>query len=144
MTTKRKQDNSKKKEKPSLKCEDLEQALDTLHDYFDRASCQFILLGETGHAVYYEEGLSGTAIEIGVKPTQMSEYAFSTLKQLISDFGTALQPVQFTIGTIPVSMRLLVRDSEVFKYPDQKFYDRDVYFIPNPFVKYYKNREYFE
>ena len=144
MTTKEKPKVSKKKERPSLKCEDLEKALDTLEDYFNRASCQFILLGETGHAVYYEEGLSGECLEIGVKPEQFSEYAVTTLKQLISSFGTAPDLVGFTIGTIPIQMRILRKDAEVFKYPDTKFYGHEVYLVPNPFVKYYKNREYFE
>lgn len=127
-----------------MKCEDLEYALDRLHDIFGRASCQFVLLGETGHSVYYEEGLCGEFLEIGVQQKQLSEYAMSTLKQMISGFGTAPEPVQFTIGTIPVRMTVLTRDADVFKYPDSKFYGREVYLIPNPFVKYYKNREYFE
>jgi len=127
-----------------LKCEDLETALDTLHDFFDRASVNFMLMGETAHAVFYEEGLSGECLEIGIKPTALSEYAFSTLKGLISGFGTASEPVGFAIGTIPVRMYILRKDSDVFKYPDQRFYGREVYMLPNPFVKYYKNREYFE
>jgi len=127
-----------------LKCEDLEKALDTLRDYFDRAMVPFMLMGETGHSVFYEEGLCGTALEIGITPQSLTEYGFSTLKQLISSFGTAPEPSGFTIGTIPVRMYILRRDSDVFKYPDQRFYDHEVYLLPNPFVKYYKNREYFE
>ena len=127
-----------------MKCEDLENALDVLNDYFDRAMCKFMLLGETGHAVFYEEGLYGDCLEIGVKSNDMTEYAFSTLKQLIPSFGTAPEPSGFTIGTIPVTLYVLQRDSDVFKYPDQKFYGKEVYYIPNPFDKYYKNREYFE
>jgi hypothetical protein len=144
MTTEKKQAVSKKKEKPSLKCEDLEKAHDTLQDYFNRASVNFMAIGETAHAIYYEEGLSGDCLEVGIKPTELSSYAFSTLKDLISGFGTASEPVEFNIGTIPVRMYILRRDSEVFKYPDQKFYGQEVYMLPNPFVKYYKNREYFE
>jgi hypothetical protein len=127
-----------------LRCEDLEKALDTLHDYFDRASVNFMLMGETAHSVFYEEGLSGDCLEIGVKPTSLSDYAFTTLKDLISGFGTAPDIAGFTIGTIPIKMYILRRDSDVFKYPDQKFYGNEVYMLPNPFVKYYKNREYFE
>jgi len=135
----------------SLKCEDMEKALDQLHDYFNRAMCNFLLLGETAHAAYYREGLEGTAIEIGVKPTSLSQYAFSTLKTLIDGFGTAVDPVvgtcnstMFNLGTIPVKMFILRRDSDVFHNPDTVFYDMNDYKIPNPFVKYYKNREYFE
>ena len=127
-----------------MKCEDLEKALDVLNDYFQRASVSFMLMGETGHAVFYEEGLSGDCLEIGIKPTAISEYSFSTLKSMIPGFGTASEPVGFTIGTIPVRMYILRKDSEVFKYPDQRFYGYETYMLPNPFVKYYKNREYFE
>lgn len=144
MTTKRKPKVSQTKEKPCLKCEDLENALDIIHDYFDRASVNFMLMGDTGHSVFYEEGLSGTCLEIGIRPTELSDYAISTLKGMISGFGTSPEPVGFTIGTIPVRMYILRKDSEVFKYPDSKFYGHEVYFLPNPFVKYYKNREYFE
>jgi hypothetical protein len=144
MTTKRKPVAPKTTEKPSLKCEDVENALDILNDCFERAMCSYMLLGETGHAVFYEEGLYGTSIEIGVKPTEINEYTFSTLKQLIPSFGTAPEPSGFTIGTIPVTLYILRKDSDVFKYPDQKFYGHEVYYLPNPFVKYYKNREYFE
>lgn len=131
-------------EPQELKCEDLEKALDNLNDIFGRAMCEFMLLGETGHSVFYEEGLCGTALEIGVKQTSLSQYAISTLKQLIPSFGTAPEPSSFTIGTIPVVMYILRRDSDVFKYPDQRFYGQEIYKLPNPFVKYYKNREYFE
>ena len=144
MTTKKEPKASMTKEKSSLKCEDLEKALDTLNDYFDRASCQFILLGETGHAVYYEEGLCGQRLEIGVKPEQLSQYAVSTLNQLITGFGTALDRLGFNIGTIPVELTILKRNADVFKYPDSKYYGHEIYLVPNPFVKYYKNREYFE
>jgi len=156
MTTKRKPADSKMRVKSSskcesLKCEDMEKALDQLHDYFNRAMCNFLLLGETAHAAYYREGLEGTAIEIGVKPTSLSQYAFSTLKTLIDGFGTAVDPVvgtcnstMFNLGTIPVKMFILRRDSDVFHNPDTVFYDMNDYKIPNPFVKYYKNREYFE
>jgi hypothetical protein len=148
MTTRKKQASSQKKEKPSSRCEmrqdDLERTLSIIKDYFDRAMCPFLLLGETGHAVYYEEGLSGHQLEIGVKPTALTQYAVSTLKNFIDGFGTADNKVGFNVGTIPVSMYILRRDADVFKYPDQRFYDQDIYFVPNPFVKYYKNREYFE
>ena len=132
------------KEKPCLKCEDMEKALATLKDYFERASVNFMLMGETGHAVFYEEGLSGDFLEVGIRPTEMSDYAFRTLQAMIPGFGTASEPSGFTIGTIPVRMYILRKDSEVFKYPDQKYYGYESYLVPNPFVKYYKNREYFE
>jgi hypothetical protein len=132
------------KEKPCLKCEDLEKALDTLRDCFERASVNFVLMGETGHSVFYEEGLSGDCLEVGIKPTELSTYACRTLKDLIPGFGTAPEPAGFTIGTIPVKMYILRKEVEVFKYPDQKFYGYETYMLPNPFVKYYKNREYFE
>ena len=148
MTTKKEPKDSKMKEKPSsrceLLCEDMEKALYTVKDYFDRAMCPSVLMGETGHSVFYEEGLHGYELEIGVKPTNLTQYANSVLSNLIENFGTAPEPATFNIGTIPVKMYILRKDVDVFRYPDQKLYDMDPYMLPNPFVTYYKNREYFE
>ena len=119
-----------------------EHALYFLEDVMERSLITFFLLGETARTVI--ENLDQdptTAIEAGIKRTEYTEYAKSTLKMFLpSDTVYGKKAIKFDWQGTPVTIKIIDRKYGFLNNLDSVFYKITSFRIPNPFKKYWKVR----
>ena len=104
----------------------------------------FLILGDTGKAMYEHKDLSGSGLEVGIEQRYLT-------KEVMSTFRTYRPQAEFTDGgmtyisefekcDVPISIKFIQQNYNFFPHPDTVFYLAGNYKIPNPFEKYLKAR----
>lgn len=145
---------------------ELNQAMQELTDIFERATCQFILLGETARSILKDGSVKGDKLEVGIKWTQLTQEVLSALNSVLPekglwiDLGDGGETPERNCGTkvfaklrdrvkkmvfmtpngTRVEVKVIKRKSRYLKHLDRIVYNFDDFLIPNPFDDYYKVR----
>lgn len=146
-----------------MSSERMDGALMALFDIFERASCPFILLGETARSIVKDGKLKGEKLEVGVTYKHATKEVFSALNTVVeqmaldlddgwedqeSGWGTRkfeekrdkVKTIEFRANHIPVVIKVIRKKSKYFSNPDSIVYNFDDYKVPNPFNSYWKVR----
>lgn len=120
----------------------IERALFDVEDLMGRALVPFILLGETAKSVKEEELLSGTAVDVGVRALDLNEFSLRTIKTFTFEggFNKTDWGYQYTSHGVPVRISVITKKWKFFENPEKVFYGPATYFVPNPFIDYWKTR----
>lgn len=123
-----------------------EAALYFLEDVMGRAMIPFVLLGDVARSVVDNLDQEVHApIEIGIQKRHLTKYALNTLPMFLppdTEYGD--KQINFTWDETPVIVKIIHRDFEVLSNPDQVFYRITHFNIPNPFERYWKQRNFIQ
>lgn len=119
-----------------------EQALYFVEDIMQRAMIPFVLLGDIAKAVIdNQDVIVNDPVTIGITRRSYTEYAKSTLPMFLPpDTIFANKEIKFEHNGTPVNIKIIDRNYQVLKNPDQVFYRITHFNVPNPFDKYWKMR----
>lgn len=123
-----------------------EAALYFIEDVMERAMIPFVLLGDVARSVVDNlDQEVNQPIEIGIQKRHLTEYALSTLPMFLPpDTEYGKKQITFTWDNTPVIVKVIHRDFAVLENPDQVFYRITHFSIPNPFDRYWKQRNFIQ
>lgn len=123
-----------------------EAALYFVEDVMGRAMIPFVLLGDVARSVVdnVDQEIT-TPIEIGVQKRHITEYALNTLPMFFPpDTVYGKKEIKFEWDGTPVIIKIVHRDFKVLDNPDQVFYRITHFNIPNPFERYWGQRNFIQ
>lgn len=119
-----------------------EPALYFLEDIMERAMIPFFLLGKTAQTV--RENLDVDPIdpiEAGIKRTDYTEYAHSTLKMFLpTDTVFTKKAIKLEWQGTPITIKIIDKKWAFIQNLDSVFYKLTSFRTPNPFSAYWKIR----
>lgn len=115
---------------------ELDKALRETHDLFvDRCLLlNFLVLGDTAEGIRQGE-LYGDKIEVGVEKRYFTEELLRSL-ELNGIEKTEKGNYKFTVGEVPIFIKLIKKKYKFFENPDFAFYMGDTFYFGNPYEKY--------
>lgn len=124
---------------------ELHEALFKALDIMERAMLPFMLLKETAlqckeSQQSLEPDLELRQIDFGVRAPELTKEVLSVLQTYAENYRNDGTDISFTVGRVPVVVRIIHRNYGVFKNPDTVFYKIEQFKIPNPFNKYWEMR----
>lgn len=118
--------------------EKLESALIDIEDLMARIQVQFFVLGETAKQMYNKEKLLTDGIDIGIRRNELTPDRISTLNTLEPSLHLTGAEDGFTYlwQDVPIRIKYLDSEDELYKRADHVWYNAWEYNIPNPFKEY--------
>ena len=115
--------------------------IETAEDILEAAQAHYVVLGATAKQIHdnFEADLEGP-ITLGMYQQDLTESCISALKSILPDIVITPTKISFQRRGIDVTIRILKRRYEVFKYPDYRMFKATVIPMPNPFTKYWTMR----
>lgn len=125
---------------------ELIRALFDVEDTLQRCSCPFVLLDETARQVREERQklephLELNEISVGVRERHMAQSVREMLRTLKPYAEWMDSNVSYAFENIPIVIWRIKKDSEVFERPDKIWFYTTELYIPNPFRKYWQERD---
>lgn len=124
--------------------EQLKEALFNLEEIMLRAMGKFVLLGKTAQKVYSDKPLIGDKIHAGMLRRHLTTQFKSILETLpifVEDLQIDDDLIAFKSKGVPVHIEVIDDDKGFLQNPDYRFYDILNLPVPNPFDKYWLERE---
>jgi hypothetical protein len=131
---------------PEFTPQQLHDALFGALDLMERAICPFVLLKETAYKCRESSSsidfdLVGLKqIDLGIKVNQLTKEVLSTFETYAKEYRNDGTDISFICNGVPVVVRIIHRNYQVFNNPDTIFYKVEEFKIPNPFDKYWEMR----
>lgn len=131
---------------PELTPEQLHTALFAALDIMERAMCPFFLLKDTAQRVKDNQSaidfdLVGLKrIDLGVKEAELTKQVLTVLETYAKDYRNDGTDISFLCDGVPVVIRIIHRNYQVFRNPDTVFYKIEEFKLPNPWDKYWEMR----
>jgi hypothetical protein len=133
-------------EKPTLTVDQLNAELLNVDDLFQRALVPYFLLGETARSIRSDK-LEGSRIEVGTYQKNITKEVLDTFTDYIVGTDVIINTEGFSYTNhdgVPVVARFLVYQYTFLDNPEFVFYLAGEYFVPNPFEKYWLNKDVLE
>lgn len=117
--------------------DELNKALRETYDLFvDRCLLlNFLVLGDTAEGVRQGQ-LYGDKIEVGVEKKYFTEELLRSLE--LNNVKKEGDIYTFTVGRVPVTIKVIEKKYRFFENPDFVFYMGDTYYHANPYETYKK------
>ena len=104
----------------------------------------FLMLGETGKAMFEKRELSGDGLEVGIEKRYLTKEVMSTLRTYRPQAEFTEEGMTYISAyekcDVPIHIKFIKQKYKFFEHPDTVFYLAGNYKIPNPFEKYLKAR----
>jgi len=130
----------------TLTTHELIQALFNVEYMMECALCPFVLLDETARQIREETKkltphLELNEISIGVRKRHLAQSVCEMIRTIHPEAEWMKTNISYMHGNVPIVIWIINRDNEVFERPDKIwFFTTDLY-IPNPFRKYWQDRD---
>ncbi len=124
---------------------DIERALYDVEDLFQRVLVPFVLLGETARSIKEGEFIGGTAIEVGVRAGDLVPEAMSTILSFSNfegGFNKTPTGYEYLSHGVPIKITVINKKWKFLENPNYVFYGPAEYRIPNPFLDYFKVKQF--
>ena len=124
-----------------------EEALYFIEDILERCQIPFFLLGKAAKNVVenLDADFETDVIEVGVKKQHMTESGAKTLKMLLSgreDVKWTDKKITLNHKGMDIEIKIIQKNWEVLKHPNQVFYRMTHFRVPNPFKKYWSFKQF--
>lgn len=120
---------------------DLISTMDHIEDIFDRANCQYVLLGESARGLYEMSNPFAYSKEIHIGVRQSHFYG-ANKDILMDNFSGSTKVtdnnVEYMYNGVKVTIDLLSNSVRYFNEPDGRWFKYMFLPIPNPFTEYYE------
>lgn len=114
-----------------------------IEDAFERILAPFFVLGNTAKQMYEhpDQDLLGP-VEVGIKKGELTPSRLSTLKSLLPSAEFTDKTIKLEYAGVPITVRIIGRAFETLKNPQIGFFKVTNVMLPNPFNKYWKERNF--
>lgn len=126
--------------------EELHGALLRAEDTLTRAMADYVLLGDTAKSIVDDKTgyakLYGDAVYLGMRRTAVTKYFIDTVRML--EGGTLDiedNKITFVFNGVPIIIDIVDDDMGYFERPDERWYFVTNFPIPNPFERYWENKD---
>ena len=123
-----------------------EEALYFIEDILDRCQIPFFLLGKAAKNVVENQDadFETDMIEVGVKKKHLTESGFKALKMLLSgrEVEYTDKKIEFEHKDMKIVIKIIQKNWDVLKNPNQVFYRMTHFRVPNPFKKYWSFKQF--
>ena len=116
----------------------LERALMDVEDLMARIQTPFFVLGELAKQMVKNEKLAVDKIEIGIRKNELTPDRLSTLRTLEPNIEVTDKGFSYIWDSVPIHIKFLDPDDELYKRADHVWYNSWEYQIPNPWKEYEK------
>ena len=131
----------------SLETDKLDKAIYFAEDMMERISnLPFMLAQQTANCVYERIPLIGDGIDLLVLAKEFTRKRLNIMKT--REFEHAVGKVVWTkegftlyYNDVPVRVKIIKDTFDFFKSPDLRFYGITDFWLPNPFDKYWENKD---
>lgn len=117
---------------------EVRDALRWIGDILDWSQIPFMVLGDLVPQMISQNPVSVDKIVIGIRKNAWNKTTQSLFKTFLPSVN--VDELSLDFNSVPIELKIITRDYEFFKNPDNVFYWTDEYKIPNPWDKYYKAR----
>ena len=132
-----------KPSEPVVKTFTHEQLLAALYfilDHFSRSNTPFFLTGDTARAVKDSRLLSGNKITVGIRKLDFQDRMMGILEAFKTADEIGDKSIKYTYNDVPIEVQVIDDSSDLFTSLNQVMYQHDFFKLPNPFEKYWANR----
>lgn len=110
----------------------------------DGCSIPFIVLGDIAFQIYHNLPLSSPQITLGIMKRHAVPSQTSLLRVLEPKIEVTTDGWRIMYHNYPVRMKVLTKDYETLRDPDQAFYWTEAWRIPNPFAAYWRSKDHLD
>lgn len=110
-------------------------------DMLDGMHLKGFLVEETARNAYDNKPQTGSTVEFAIRESEFTDVVKGTIKSLRPRAVFNDGMVYYKSGDIPVKIRVVKSKDDMFKNLDSRWYNYDNFHFPNPFEKYWENRE---
>lgn len=116
----------------------LERAVMDAEDLMARIQTPFFVVGEIAKQMMANEKLSADGVDLAVRRNELTADRLSTLKSLEPNIEVTEQGFSYTWDGVPIRVKFVEADNELYKRADRVWYNAWEYQVPNPFQEYLK------
>jgi hypothetical protein len=118
---------------------EVDEAIRWVHDLMLWSQIPCFLTGETLKQIKDEQNLNVEKIEIGVRKRHLTQDTTRLLQTFVP--GVVIgKTINLTGSGVPIEVKVYESDSPYFEHPDFAYYYFDEYKVPNPWDKFYEER----
>ena len=138
-TTKLSEDNIK----TSLPHDKLMKALYFMLDLFSRPNIPFFLLEETAKAAHDNKDMEGDHITVGIRKLDYQPVNMGIMNAFYMYKDISEKQIEYVYEDVPIIVKIIDSSEPMFTNLNTFMYQYEPFSLPNPFDKYWEQRQQF-